>query len=162
VIDAALGVTLRPAHAEDCRLLWEWRNDPDTRAASFGSEPIPFERHRAWFEEHVGSSDTRIWVVLDPAGNGIGYVRFQIRGAEAEVSVALGRNERGKGYGSKAIRAASNKMLSLGLAQKLVALVKKSNPGSRRSFERAGFCLFGTRTVAGEESWEMVYGGGPG
>ena len=155
-------MVLRPARAEDCRALWEWRNDPDTREASFDTEKIPFERHCAWFEEHLSSPDTRIWIVLGPQGNGIGYVRFQIRGSEAEISAALEPRERGKGYGTAAIRAAAEKMLSMGPPRRLTALVKKSNGGSRRSFERAGFQMAGTRTVAGTEAWELVCAGEQG
>ncbi|MGH9508910.1 MAG: UDP-2,4-diacetamido-2,4,6-trideoxy-beta-L-altropyranose hydrolase, partial [Terriglobales bacterium] len=40
---------LRRATEQDCRLLWEWANDPDTRANSFSSELIPWDDHQRWF-----------------------------------------------------------------------------------------------------------------
>ena len=36
-----LNLHLRPAERKDCRLLWEWANDPATRAAAFSTGTIP-------------------------------------------------------------------------------------------------------------------------
>ncbi len=148
-------VTLRPARLEDCRSVWEWRNDPDTREASFNTEAIFFEEHRAWFESRIGSPEVRIFIVLSPEGTEIGYVRFQLRGSDAEVSVALSPEERGKGYGTAALRAAAEQLLSEGKVTQVVALIKISNSGSRQAFERAGFRLQGSRKVGLEEAWQM-------
>jgi UDP-2,4-diacetamido-2,4,6-trideoxy-beta-L-altropyranose hydrolase len=38
-------ITLKRATQEDCRLIWKWANDPDVRAASFSSKPIPYDTH---------------------------------------------------------------------------------------------------------------------
>ena len=149
-------VFLRPARPEDCQLVWEWRNDPDTRQASFQTEPIPFERHRTWFEARLDSPDLRFFIVQTADGKGIGYVRFQLKDSEAEVSIALDARARGKGYGTMAIRAASEAVLSGGGVRRLVALIKHSNPQSREVFQRAGFELRGSRRVASEEAWEMI------
>ena len=150
------GVGLRPAQAEDCRAIWEWRNDPDTREASFHTDVIFFEQHREWFEKRFDSPDLRIRIILSPQGKEIGYVRFRIDGEEAEVSVALDSEERGKGYGPAALRAAAEELFSEGRVNRLTALIKHSNPGSRQAFERAGFRLAGNRTVGSDEAWEMI------
>ena len=150
-------VTLRPARLEDCRSLWEWRNDPETREASFHTEAIFFDHHRAWFESRIGSPDLRILVVLSPEGREVGYVRFQLNGPDAEVSVALDPEERGKGYGPAAVRAASDQLLAESAVKRVVALIKQSNPASRQAFERAGFLFSGDRAVGAEKTWEMVY-----
>jgi L-amino acid N-acyltransferase YncA len=76
-------VGLRPAGREDCRLLWELRNDPETREASFKTDPIPFEDHQRWFEAKLDSAEIRIFIVQDPSGRGIGYVRFHLEGETA-------------------------------------------------------------------------------
>jgi len=149
-------VTLRAARLEDCRSLWEWRNDPETREASFHTETIFFDDHRTWFESRIGSSDLQILIVLSPEGKEIGYVRFQLTGSDAEVSVALDPEERGKGYGSAAVRAASDELLAKGGVKRVIALIKHSNPSSRQAFERAGFRLAGARPVGAEKVWEMV------
>lgn len=148
-------VTLRPACLEDCRSLWEWRNDPDTREASFHTETIFFDDHRVWFENRIGSPDWRIFIVLNSEGQEIGYVRFQQNGSDAEISIALDPQERGKGYGPAAVRMASEQMLSEGNVTQVIALIKHSNPASRQAFERAGFQLQDSRTIGTEEVWQM-------
>lgn len=156
-MDRAGSITLRPARLEDCRSLWEWRNDPETRGASFHTETIFFEDHRTWFESRMGSPDPRILIVLTPEGKEIGYVRFQLNDSDAEVSVALDPEERGKGYGPAAVRAASDQLLAQGGVKRVVALIKQSNSPSRAAFERAGFKVSGDRKVGTEKVWEMVY-----
>lgn len=138
-------------------MIWEWRNDPETREASFNTETIVFEDHRAWFEKRIGAPDLQMLIVLSPEGKEAGYVRFQLAGAEAEVSIALDPQERGKGYGPAAVRAASDRLLAQGKAKKVTALIKHSNPPSKLAFERAGFRLAGDRLVGTENVWEMVY-----
>jgi spore coat polysaccharide biosynthesis predicted glycosyltransferase SpsG len=36
-----VGITLRAMSADDCRLVWDWANEPETRASSFSPNPIP-------------------------------------------------------------------------------------------------------------------------
>lgn len=150
-------ITLRAATLEDCRRLWVWRNEPDTRAASFESEIIPYEEHERWFSNSFSQLDTQIFIVVNAQGHEVGYVRFKVTGNCAEVSTSIDSNERAKGYGSAAVRAGAELLLSAGRVQRIVALVKCWNTASVRTFERAGFVRNGTKKVAGSRVWEMVY-----
>jgi RimJ/RimL family protein N-acetyltransferase len=149
-------VTLRPAGPEDCRLLWLWRNDPTTRAVSFRTASIPWEEHERWFLDRLGAADTRILIVLDARGERVGYVRFQLEGTDARISVGIAPGHRGRGYGSTAIRLGADLLLSSGETRRILALIKGSNPSSQRAFERAGFARGGLRQVDGEKVLEMV------
>src|SRR5262249_14791779 len=40
---------LRLATREDAGLLWQWANDPQTRANSFHQESIPWDQHVSWY-----------------------------------------------------------------------------------------------------------------
>ncbi len=153
---SAYRVTLRPARREDSRSLWEWRNDPETREASFHTEMIPFETHQRWFESRLEAPNTEILIILDLQGKAIGYVRFQIAEFEAEVSVALDAQERGKGYGPAAVRQGVEILLAREDLDRVVALIKEGNTSSVRTFERAGFTRRGTKRVSGSEALEMV------
>jgi len=156
--DAARGgVTVRAAGPEDCRRIWEWRNEREARAASFTTREVPYEEHRAWFTRAIADPRVRLFVVLR-RGRAIGYVRFAIEGEDAEISVSLDPRERGKGYGAAAIAVASDLMLA-GPVRQVVAHVKTANPASRTAFERAAFTLRGTRQIAGAEAWELTYRG---
>jgi len=52
-------VTLRTASLADCELVFDWANDPVTRAMSFNQAQITRAEHVAWFA--ASSSATNIW-----------------------------------------------------------------------------------------------------
>ena len=131
-------VTLRPAVPADRLALWRWRNDPETRRASFNQAEIPLEDHTRWFEESLARPDRRIYVV-QAAGVDAGSVRLDLSGDEATANINLDPEWRGRGIGARALRALCREAFeSLGLAR-LTARVKADNSASRVAFERAGF-----------------------
>lgn len=133
-------VTLRPAAPADCAAVWRWRNDPETRRASFDSAVIPWEAHRAWFAESLARADRTLCVVV-AAGVDSGVVRLDIRGADGEVSIHLAPGARGRGVGTAALRALADLAFSsLGLSR-LMASIKPDNRASREAFRKAGFTL---------------------
>jgi RimJ/RimL family protein N-acetyltransferase len=103
--------------------------------------------------------NTKIFIVENAVGNQMGYVRFDVEGAEAKISVSLDRNERGKGYGTAAIRRGSEEMIGTGSAERIIALVKADNPASVSAFQRAGFIVQATRQTSGADSHTLVYDG---
>jgi len=152
-------LTLRPAQADDCRLIWEWANDPLTRAVSFSAEPIPWEDHVEWFTTQLSDPDCLFYVALDADEVPIGQIRYQIEGQEAIVSVSVSPGWRGRGYGSQIIRLASQKVFE-GTAVNLIhAYVKPDNVASVRSFSKAGFADHGTRVVQGHLAYHFVLRG---
>ncbi len=133
-------VTLRPARPEDSGRVWSWRNDPETRRASFDSAPIPLDVHETWFRVSLGRDDRRLYIVLAD-GQESGVVRLDIRQSEAQVSIHLAPERRGRGLGTAALRAvAALAFESLGL-ERLVALVKADNHASQKAFLDAAFLL---------------------
>jgi len=131
-------VTLRPAEPDDCRRVWLWRNDVETRRASFDSSPILFETHERWFLDGLRSRSMRIYIVV--AGDRpSGVARLDLTGREASVSIHLAPGCRGRGVGPAALRAlAALAFGELGL-DRLLASVKLDNHPSRSAFEKAGF-----------------------
>ena len=152
-------VTLRPAEFRDCRPLWEWRNEQDTREASFNTKYIPFDEHERWFTRKLSDPHMRIFIAVDSQGSEIGYVRFDISEGQAEISVSIDTNERGKGYGVVVIKNGSDHLLMTKPVERIVAHIKTNNPTSAIAFERAGFTLRGYTQIAGVEAMEMVYEG---
>ncbi len=133
-------MTLRPARPEDTHRVWTWRNDQETRQASFDPAVIPLHLHEVWFRESLRRADRRIYIVLtDEAESGV--VRLDVSGREAEVSIHLAPEWRGRGVGTLALRALTDQAFgSLGL-ELLVALVKAGNVVSRAVFRAAGFLV---------------------
>jgi len=150
-------LTLRPAVIEDCRRLWEWRNEHATREASFNTEYIPFEEHESWFTRKLTDPHMRILIATDSHGCDIGYVRFDISGGEAEISISIDQNERGKGYGIAVIKSGSEHLMTTVPVKRIVAHMKTENVASAVVFERAGFVLKGYKQIAGVKACEMVY-----
>jgi RimJ/RimL family protein N-acetyltransferase len=150
-------VSLRPATADDARRLFDWRNEEATRQASFGSDPIPWAAHELWLAERLApGSQTRIFVVLDMRGREVGYVRFDVdRDGCAEVSVAIDTRERGRGLGTAAIRAATERIAADAGVQRVVARVRPENRASRTAFGRAGY------TEMTSDVFERVIARGP-
>lgn len=153
----SMRVTFRPAVSQDCRRLWELRNEQATRDASFNPEYIPFEEHERWFLRRLPDRQMRIFIAEDSKGHDIGYVRFDIQDGEAEISVSVDENQRGKGYGTAIIKAGSDYLLSAERVERIIARIKRVNPASVFAFERAGFVVRGYTQIAGVDACEMVY-----
>ncbi len=150
------GLTLRPASAADCRLVWEWANDPDTRTASFSSEPIPWAQHVAWFAAQLADPQHRLYIALDAAAQPVGQIRYEITGDEATVSIALAPGERRRGYGSTIIRQGTQQLFASTLARRIHAYIKPDNLASVRAFERAGFTHAGTTVIGQQTALHLV------
>lgn len=136
-------VTLRPAGPDDCRRIWLWRNDEETRRASFDSSPVPFESHERWYQESLRDRNRKMYVVIagdEPSG----MIRLDLSGREATVGINLAPEWRGRGVGPLALeRLADVAFGSLGL-DRLVAVVKTDNRASLRAFARAGYVGWGS------------------
>lgn len=67
---------LREAVPSDCRLLYDWRMDPVTRAGSFGHNVFPYEEHEKWFRRLMADPHRKQFVLLRmPAGVATGGIR---------------------------------------------------------------------------------------
>jgi UDP-2,4-diacetamido-2,4,6-trideoxy-beta-L-altropyranose hydrolase len=135
------GVRVRRASMADARLLWRWANDPDTRAASFASEQIPYPDHVRWLQERLADRSCLLVVGWNAAGP-LGQVRFDRRDGEAEVSVSVAPEHRGT-VGGLLLESAMRRFQRLFPQVMLVARVKNDNEPSRRLFVGAGFQLVG-------------------
>jgi CMP-N-acetylneuraminic acid synthetase/RimJ/RimL family protein N-acetyltransferase len=139
-VTPALPVRLRPATPGDLARLWEWRNDVDTRRASFDETPVSIEAHTRWLEQTLGRPDRRLYVATS-GGEEVGTARLDIADGGAEVSVTVSPAHRGRGLGPAVLEALARQAFGpLGLSR-LVARVKRDNAASRAVFARAGYLL---------------------
>ena len=131
------GVRVRRAAMADARLLWFWANDPDTRAASFAQDPIPYPTHLRWLKDRLADRSCLLLIGENGAGP-LGQVRFDTRENDAEVSVSVAPEHRGT-VGGLLLESAVHQFRRQGPQTRLVARVKMDNEPSRRLFEHAGF-----------------------
>ncbi len=122
----------------DVELTFGWANDPEARAMSFNTAPIPFEDHSKWFERRVsnqGHGQELLIAFLD--GEAVGQIRFDLEKDMAEISYMIDRSYRGRGLGKRIIqdgmKACSLKPVGF------LAQVKKENLASCKIFEACGF-----------------------
>jgi RimJ/RimL family protein N-acetyltransferase len=145
---------LHPVTKADCELLWEWANDPATRANSFDAEPIPLKRHKDWFHAKLQDPQCSFWIATNAEFGKIGVVRFDQHDSEAIISVALAPYARGRGCGKKLVSSACDRMFASSEVDLVRALIKPTNKASVRVFEGAGF-LRGADTVVKSQPAEQ-------
>lgn len=125
---------------EDARLLWNLRNDPESRKASLNESFIPFEDHVRWLSKALASPSYAIYVVCDADGADVGYVRFQREDkTKAQISIALNPSQRGRGRGAASLALGLARIFRRWDIQKIIALIKPENEASRNAFLKAGF-----------------------
>jgi len=144
----AEGVRVRRAQAEDRRLLWEWANDPEVRAASFSSDAISWETHVAWFAEKLMPEKSVIFIAEYEDGNAAGQIRFDFRqDGEADVNLSLAKEKRGCGLAVPVIQAGVRELFATTECKRVHAFVKPENAASMRAFEKAGFVRIGADRI---------------
>ncbi|MCX7001474.1 MAG: GNAT family N-acetyltransferase [Candidatus Sumerlaeota bacterium] len=137
-----LEIALRPAEPEDARLLFNWRNDDLTRQVSFHSEKISWEEHIVWYNNSLSSTSRQIFIgeVL-PDQSPCGQVRFDLLSPEeAEISIVIAPEWRGKGLGKKIISAGVEKFhVENPAVLTIIANIKPENAASKKVFQHCGF-----------------------
>jgi UDP-2,4-diacetamido-2,4,6-trideoxy-beta-L-altropyranose hydrolase len=140
-------LTLRPATIDDARTLFEWRNDPSTRAASFITDAVVWEDHVGWLRASLASPDVRI-VVAELDGSPVGVQRIVRDGDRATISVTVAPTARARGLATPLIRGSVASAHALGV-RRIDAYIRPDNVASLRAFEGAGFVAAPRRPADG-------------
>jgi UDP-2,4-diacetamido-2,4,6-trideoxy-beta-L-altropyranose hydrolase len=147
---------LRAVRQDDCQMLWEWVNDSVVRAASFFTEPIPWENHVRWFRTKLSDPHCYYYIFLNQEGVPVGQVRFDTLGDKAEISISIASNFRGSDLGAEAIRTASKHLFQETSIARIYAHIKPNNYNSIYAFTKAGYHMDGMKTVNGHRALRMV------
>ena len=138
-------IDIRPACPDDCALILNWRNDPESQKQSYNSSAIDPETHRAWFERKI-QDPACLFYVLTFNGIPAGQFRIDIQNGIGEISYTVAPSYRGMGLGTALLLSAFR--TGEGKADALIGFVRSGNPASKRCFEKAGFTEF----KAGDDS----------
>ena len=149
-------INLRRVSAKDCKLIWQWANDPEVRAVSFSSDSISFENHEQWFESKMNDPNCHFYVAENSQHEAVGQVRFDLNGHQATISISLAPRFRGQGYGSMLIQLASQRTLEVSNVDVIHAYVKKENPVSLKAFQKAGFKILKDTFVKAQPAHHLV------
>jgi len=149
-------LSLRQVREDDCRLLWEWANDPEVRAVSFLSEPILWDQHVQWFKSKINDPHSIFYIGINSEEIPIGQIRYDINGNAAVLSISVDRSFRGKGYGSMLIRFSSQKLFDVSDVNMIHAYLKQGNEASLRTFIKEGFREMGSTVIQGHQAIHLV------
>jgi UDP-2,4-diacetamido-2,4,6-trideoxy-beta-L-altropyranose hydrolase len=154
------GLRVRAVEQKDCRLLWEWANDPVVRQASFHSAPILWDEHWEWFTNKLQDPKSVMYIGENCAGVPVGHVRFNLDPERAVISVVVAPEFRGKGWGRELIWFSMRTLILAGFTGRIEAFVKPDNQASIRLFESTGFRKVGSDSVACQPAllftWDCV------
>lgn len=135
---------LRPATMADADILFEWANDPVTRAYSKSTGAIPREDHDRWMQYNVLYGYPKHLVMIADSDCGrVGVVRFdtlQDDVMSARVSITISPEFRGQKIAGTILGQACQLMHE----STLVAEIRPENAASKKIFEGCGFELVKT------------------
>ena len=133
-------ILLRKALESDMLKVFELANDPIVRSNSFNKSKIELEDHKKWFSKKLSDPNCFFFICEDHQSKQfIGYVRAEHKDNEWELSIALSKIYRGKGYGTQMINDACEQIKNTNPNSKIIAWVQEKNIGSIKSFNKAGF-----------------------
>ena len=148
-------IELRYVEEKDSRLIWHWANDPQVRAVSFSSEPIPWENHGQWFAARLADPQCIFLVATNENDTPVGQVRYDIEDDKARVSVSVDKQFRGQGLGTWLIKLSAQRIFNEREIDTILAYIKLDNAASVGAFQKAGFARAGIVRVNGHSAVEM-------
>ena len=135
-----------PAKESDAELIFEWRNDPETRAQSFSTSELKWEDHLQWFKSSLTNPHRQIFVasaIIDSKLMPVAIMRRDLKTENTPTRYTLSwmvnPQARGKGVGSALLSQFVKKFPAAYSAE-----IKSSNIASIKMTEKAGFYLFQT------------------
>lgn len=133
---------IKLAAIDDMKDVFDLSNDDLVRQNSFNQDEIDWENHQKWFKNKLKDKNCMFLIVRDFNNNLISQIRFdKIKDTEGDISISISPEFRGKGYGTKVLKAGTEKIFSGQRIKKINAYVKNENVASKTIFEKAGYIL---------------------
>ncbi len=130
---------LRPATGEDCRLVYEWANDPETRSQSFQTNAILWETHEKWYCDCLERKDRELLICYH-MDTPVGQFRIDTVGETATLSYSIAKGYRNRGYGIEMARIGEEWIRSrMPHIKTLCAEIKPENGSSRKMLGENGY-----------------------
>tara|TARA_Y100001968_G_C19443354_1_gene763831 strand:- start:1418 stop:1900 length:483 start_codon:yes stop_codon:yes gene_type:complete len=135
-------IFIEKATENHSKLIWEWRNDEESRKMSLNSNFITWEEHQNWFNNILKDINTFIYIGKFK-NKIIGVIRFNKSEKDLDffkVNINIAPYLRGQGFGKQLLKNAINKFSQENKnANLLKAEIKVNNKKSKHIFLKAGF-----------------------
>lgn len=136
-----MSLDLRLADEDDGEDLFNWRNDPVTRANSLDTAEVVRSEHFAWLARTLADRE-RLILIAQEDGCKLGMVRFDTcRPREWRVSISVAPHARGRGLGRPLLAMAIMRLERQWGKGVLTAEIRAANAASQRIFSACGFTL---------------------
>lgn len=135
-------IQIRKLRKEDCKVIYNWRNDPVSRSMFMDSNIVAYSDHKNWLSKAINDPYKALYIG-EINEEKIGITRFDINkeNTTADVSININPLMRSRGLGKilliKSIEKFDNKNIKT-----LTARIKYNNIASKKIFEYAGFIEF--------------------
>jgi UDP-2,4-diacetamido-2,4,6-trideoxy-beta-L-altropyranose hydrolase len=134
----SMTLRLRRATMADARMLFDWRNEPATRAASHQVEPLSYDSHLGWMQATLANPLRRL-LVAEESGKAVGTVRIDFQtGNLALLSWSVAADARGRGVAKRMVSMAIQEVPA---EYTVRAEIKSDNVASMKVAEAAGLQL---------------------
>ncbi len=134
-------VSVQPATFDDCDDLLELANDETVRKHSFSQDKITLDGHKRWLQGLL-DDPARLLLTVKADNTFLGQIRFDGLDEDASViSISFSPLLRGLGMAEKIVRQGIAYLSLRKSDTRIIAMIKKENRASLRSFEKAGFSL---------------------
>ncbi len=133
---------LRKVVEGDIELLFELRNDVETRRQSFNSSSINYAEHKNWLSKKLVSKNCDFFIVIKE-GMSVGQVRIELEEEIGIINYSIVKEQRGQGLGTEVLELLKQKYI----CRVLVGKVKKDNVASIRAFKKAGYVEYNRQDI---------------
>jgi len=130
---------IKPAQFSDIPFLWYLRNQPDVYQYSKTAKPVSWEEHINWITPLLLSLIPKKLYVITYEKLPVGQLRFDYAGNEAEMSISLLKEFRGKGIASETLKQGIANVKKERTAKTLIAQIHENNLASVALFEKYHF-----------------------
>lgn len=145
-----MSINVRQATEEDCKLVFDWVNEPEVRKASFHTEEIEWQEHTNWFLQKIKNPNSLI-LIFEVDGKPAGQIRFDKNTDKGFflISFLLDQKFRGRSLGGVLIEKGIDYLITQVKTPILcVGFVKKENIASQRAFLKNEFLLVSESDVS--------------
>ncbi|MBK7666186.1 MAG: UDP-2,4-diacetamido-2,4,6-trideoxy-beta-L-altropyranose hydrolase [Sphingobacteriaceae bacterium] len=145
----------RKVKESDIKLIYDWNNDPVTRANSHNKAKIEFANHEKWFAGRL-KDEQLDFLIFSYNTIPCGSVRILREETENVIGIAIAPEFRGKKLAGLILNMAADYFYERHGNKEITAYIKKQNVASIMSFEKAGYKITNEGEYCGDAGYRLI------